>query len=185
MFDLSIVDTDKSPRFVPESTIPRQMPKLLVACVILTGAILILTLAGRRDSILPPPTLYYVVTGFYLHSNGVAFGFPSLLLIANSVPLLYSKRVGVPVHVWLQLLLAVFGSALYFACFWSSGHEQWPHSYTLGVAIVNIVILAGLVGITWFVHKRAWSSFVSTLWTASPLIVWLCAFAFPVLGHLP
>jgi hypothetical protein len=185
MFDSSTGDADTSRRFVPESTIPRQLATLFVACVILSGAILILTLAGSRGSILPPLTLYYVITGFYLHSNAVAFGLPSLLLIANCVPLLYCKRFGVPVHIQLQLLLAVFGSALYFACFWSIGIEQWSRSCTLGVAVVNIVIVAGLVCIAWFVHKRAWSSFVSTLWTVPPLILWLCAFAFPVLGHLP
>ncbi len=185
-FAIDAGTTDRTSLRIPSRTmLLRQSVTLLFMCSILAVTILLLLVAGDGRSVWLPTTNYFAITGMYLQSMVLTLGIPVLLFISVCLPAVFSEGKGVPTRLRILLLLAIVGSLLYFAVFWTMGVEQWSYSFTFGVAAVNTVILGSLIVSAWLLDRLKVSTFVTSLCIAFPLIVWLCIFGFPYLGHLP
>lgn len=174
-----------SVRMPSRTLLLRQSATLLLMCVVLVTTILLLLLAGNGRSIWSPTTAYYAITGLYFQSLALALGIPILLFIATCLPSIFSETTGVPARLRILLLLAIVGSLCHFAVFWTTGVQQWSYSFTFGIAAINTFLLGCLVLFVWLLGKLKIPVFAASMCVAFPLIVWLCIFGFPYLGHLP
>ena len=172
-------------RMPPLSVILRRSAALLVMCGVLAMTILSLLLAGNGRSVLSPTSIYFAITGLYLQSIVLTLGIPVLVFIAVCLPSIFSAGRGVPTRLRILLFLAIVGSLLHFALFWTMGVEQWSFSYTFGVAAINAALSGSIIVTACLLDRLRTPTFAASICITIPLIVWLCVFGFPHLGKLP
>jgi hypothetical protein len=172
-------------RLPPRRVILRRSAALLVMCGVLAMTILSLLLAGSGRSVLFPTSIYFVITGLYYQSLILSLGIPVLVFVAVCLPSMFSEGKGVPTRLRILLLLALVGSLLHFALFWTMGVEQRSFSFTFGVAAVNAALLGSIVVTAWLLDRLRTPTYAASICLAFLLIVWLCVLGFPHLGKLP
>lgn len=185
-FAIDAFATDRARlRMPPQRVFVVQSANLVFMSCLLPLTIFLLLLVGDGRSIWSPTTIYFAITGMYLQSMVLALGIPVLLFISICLPALFTDGKGVPIRLRILLLVAIVGSLVHFALFWTIGVKQWSYSFTFGVAAVNAVILGSLILSAWLLDRLKVSTFVTSQFIAFSLIVWLCIFGFPHLGNVP